>query len=103
MFEGTLSDVSVQLIPKGDHSTYLKGRSFNLSQGRSFNLSQREIIQLISKGDHLKTCRNVSSGIRVQREPRSDCADAQSDQGLRCPQIESFDTVDCINGEQLPG
>ena len=35
--------------------------------------------------------------------PRSDCADAQSDQDLRCPQIESLDTNECFNGKQMPG
>ena len=30
-------------------------------------------------------CKNVSSGICRQRRPRSDCADAQSDQGHHCP------------------
>ena len=46
---------------------------------------------------------NGSSGICGQRRPRSDCADAQSDQGLCCPLTESLDTVECISGEQMPG
>ena len=29
--------------------------------------------------------------------------DAQSDQGLRCPLTYSFDIIECINGEQMPG
>ena len=33
----------------------------------------------------------VSLGICGQRRPRSDCASAQSDQGLRCPLIECID------------
>ena len=37
------------------------------------------------------------------RRPRSVCASAQSDQGLRCPLIESLDTIKWINGEQVPG
>ena len=31
--------------------------------------------------------------------PRSDCAYARSDLGLRCPLIESLNTIKCINGE----
>ena len=37
-----------------------------------------------------------------QLRPRSDCASAQSDQGLRCPQTESLDTTECFNREQMP-
>ena len=48
-------------------------------------------------------CKNVSSGIYGQRKPGSDCADAQSDPGLRCPQTEPLDTTECFNGEQMPG
>ena len=46
---------------------------------------------------------NVSSSICGQRRPRSDCADAQSDQGIRCPLTESLDTKECMNGKQKPG
>ena len=46
---------------------------------------------------------NVSSVISGQRRSRSDCASAQSDQGLRRPQTESLDTIECFNGEQMPG
>ena len=42
-------------------------------------------------------------GMRRQQRPRSDCADAQSDQGLCCLLPESLDTIECINGEQRPG
>ena len=45
----------------------------------------------------------VSSGILGQRRPRSACASAQSDQGLCCPQTESLDTIECFNGEKMPG
>ena len=38
-----------------------------------------------------------------QRRPRSDCANAQTDHGLRCPLTEVADTIECINGEQMPG
>ena len=48
-------------------------------------------------------CKNMSSSICEQRGPRSDCAYAQSDQDLRCPQTESLDTVECFNGELMPG
>ena len=41
-------------------------------------------------------------GMRRQRRPRSDCADAHSDQGFRCPLSESLATIRCINGEQRP-
>ena len=34
---------------------------------------------------------------------RSACASAQSDHGLRFPQIESLDTIEHINREQIPG
>ena len=43
-------------------------------------------------------CENVSSGMRGQRWPRSDCADEQSDQGPRCPFPELLDTI-CITGK----
>ena len=46
--------------------------------------------------------KNITSVMCGQRRSRSDCADAQSGQGLRCPQTESFDTIDCFNGEQVP-
>ena len=36
-------------------------------------------------------------GMRGQRRPRSDFANAQSDQGLRCPHTESLDTIECFN------
>ena len=42
-------------------------------------------------------------GLYGQRKPRSDCADAQSDQGPRCSLPESLDTIKCINGEQRLG
>ena len=42
-------------------------------------------------------------GICGQRRRRSDCASAQSDQGLCCPLTESFDTTEYINREQMPG
>ena len=29
-------------------------------------------------------------------------ASAQSDQGLRCPQTEPFDSIECFSGEQCP-
>ena len=29
-------------------------------------------------------------------------ANAQSDQSLPCPLTESMDTIECINGEQMP-
>ena len=40
---------------------------------------------------------NVSSSICGQRNPRSDCASARSDQGLYCPQTEALDTTECMN------
>ena len=49
-----------------------------------------------------KPWEKVSSDICGQRRPRSDCAFAQSDQGLRCPQTECLDTTELINGEQRP-
>ena len=38
-----------------------------------------------------------------QRRPRYACASAQSVQGLRHPLTESLDTIECNNGEQMPG
>ena len=46
--------------------------------------------------------RNVFSSICRQRMPRSACASAQSDQGLRCPQTESLGIKDCFSGGQYP-
>ena len=46
--------------------------------------------------------KNVSSGICGQRRPRTACASAQSDQDIRCPLAESVNTIECINGEQMP-
>ena len=41
-------------------------------------------------------------GICGQRRPRSACASAQSDQGLRCPLTKSLNFIECINREQYP-
>ena len=46
--------------------------------------------------------RNVSSGICEQQMPKSACASAQSELGLCCPLTKSCDTIECINGEQMP-
>ena len=43
-----------------------------------------------------------SCGICGQRRPRSACVSTQSHQGLHCPLTESFDTIECITGEQTP-
>ena len=53
-----------------------------------------------SEAHQAKICLRSMFG---QRRPRSDCGDAQSDQGLRCPLTKSLDTRECINGEQMPG
>ena len=45
-------------------------------------------------------CENVSLDICGQQRPRSDCASAQSDQGLYCPLTESLDTICCIHTEK---
>ena len=45
----------------------------------------------------------MSSGISLQQRPRSDWADAGSDQGNHCPITDSLDTIKCINGEKRPG
>ena len=42
----------------------------------------------------LHICRAMSSSTRWQRRPRSDCAFAQSDQGLRSPLTEN-ETIEC--------
>ena len=31
------------------------------------------------------------------------CASVQSNQGLRCPQTETLATLECFNGDQIPG
>ena len=41
-------------------------------------------------------------GIRGKQRPMSASASAQSDLGL-CTLIESLDTIECTNGEQLSG
>ena len=46
-------------------------------------------------------CQNVSSGICGQLRPRSDCANAQSDQGLYCPQTESLNTTEYFNADYI--
>ena len=48
-------------------------------------------------------CENVSSSICGRRRPRSDCASAQSDQGLRCPLTELLVTNVLFTHEQMPG
>ena len=48
-------------------------------------------------------CEKVSPSMFEEQRPRSDCASAQSDQGLRCPQTKSLDTKECFNGKQKPG
>ena len=47
--------------------------------------------------------KNDVRGICGQRRHKSDCADVQSDQGLRSSQTESLDTIKGFNGEQMPG
>ena len=42
-------------------------------------------------------CETVCSGICGQRRPRSACASAQSDQGLRCPLTDSLDTTEYMS------
>ena len=44
----------------------------------------------------------MSSVIYEQRRPRSDCASAQSDQGLYGPFTDSLDTTEYMNGERRP-
>ena len=47
--------------------------------------------------------RAVRKCVFGQRRPRSECAHAQSDQGLPCPPAKSLATTECMNGEQRPG
>ena len=44
-------------------------------------------------------CENMSSTGRRQGRSRSDCAFAQSDQGLHCPLTDSLATTKCMNVE----
>ena len=39
----------------------------------------------------------------VDSEDPDETARAQSDQGLHCPLTESFDSIECVNGGQMPG
>ena len=48
-------------------------------------------------------CDHVSSSICGHRRPKSACAATQSDHSLPCPLTESFDTIKCVDGEQMPG
>ena len=48
-------------------------------------------------------CEKESSAKCGRRRPGSACTSAQSDQGHRCLLTESFKTIECSNGEQLPG
>ena len=41
-------------------------------------------------------------GMCRQQRPRSACASAQSDQGLRCPLTEILDITEWMKGEQMP-
>ena len=51
----------------------------------------------------VEPCEKAFSSTYGQQRPRSACASAQSDQGLRCPLTESLVTIWCINGEGMPG
>ena len=53
----------------------------------------------LSVSHKAKTCLRDMCG---QRRSRSDCADAQSDQGLCCPLTSSLGRTECINGKQGP-
>ena len=66
-----------------------------LTLGKNTNL-QPVIVYVILAAP----CENVSSGVHVCGEwrPWSACAD----QGLHCPLIQSFDTIECINGAYIP-
>ena len=46
-----------------------------------------------------KTCLGICGHWR----PWSDCASAESDQGLHCPLTKSLNTTECMSGEQRPG
>ena len=70
------------------------------------NMSQRIQAQYLSAmiSDIWVVPREMMSlGICGQRRPRSACASAQSNQGLRCPLPESLGTTVCFNGGQKPG
>ena len=48
-------------------------------------------------------CENGPLDICGQQRLRSACASAQADQSLCCLLTESLKTLDCNNGEQMPG
>ena len=90
--------------------------SRNVSPKKNINKIECRLLQILLDALGVKTdtacgliviraapCENVSSGICGQRWPRSACASAQSDQGLHCSITESLDTIECLNGEQMPG
>ena len=47
--------------------------------------------------------RNVSSAYADSGRPRSACASAQFDEGIRCPLTESLDTTEFMTREHRPG
>ena len=49
------------------------------------NLGMRKVLSGRLLSIHISVVSNDS--VRVQRRPGSDCADAQADLGLRCPQM----------------
>ena len=61
------------------------------------NFSSAEFTQrvLLHELHQMEMCLRSMHG-----QQRSNCMNAQFDQGLRCPQPESLDTMKCSNGEQ---
>ena len=57
-------------------------------------------IGYIDGSRHAKTCLRAYADCDGTVQPG---ASAQSNRGLRCPQIESENTIECFNGEQMPG
>ena len=56
---------------------------------------------LLKKLNELCHAQRCPRSICAQGRPWSGCSSTQSDQGLRCPQTELLDTIECSSGEQI--
>ena len=93
------SDRSVQNI---SNSIGLKSRSwtYDLKMCKFYlKSSWLDVVDIWTDIGLTAPCENMSSDICGQRRPRPACTSVQSDQGLCCPQTESLDTIESINGD----
>ena len=89
--------VDSDVKPQNKHTNNHERRDLNLE-----HCHPKSRALLVDHVDAFHT-KNVFSGIFGQQRPRSACASAQSDQGLRCPHTESLDTIECSSGEEMLG